>query len=429
MGGLVESITGNKRVQAILMCWLAPLLIGAFAFVIVVLPDVRGAGVIRYLAGAARTLHINTFLFVFAVALVAATFLFFNRLPLWRVLEGYLWPGWLCRWRVEHAHAPQARYLRELLPWEQTERYLDYVSAELKKANVPAERERLSQLKATAEARLSKRRAKLDKADKNRKLRGRAKHPRGLGKLPRRAQPLLTLGKPEGGNGEWLMPYPTPERLLPTKLGNLMRSMESYGADKYGLDTQIMWFELLDLAPASLQSALEDISLQADTLVCGVYTALGLAAAALAAAAWRASAGYADAKLWITSAVSAAVSVLLYHALLGTAVNWSITIKSLVDGSRDELRQRYGLRAPDSAADEKQMWEALVGSRWYDHSPERLQVLTEYRVAAASSPVSRVGARRRSPDSQGGGNTGAFSGRVGGGSPRPVDEHDGGGGD
>ncbi len=389
MGGLIESVGSNRRVQTILVCWLPPLLLGAFAFVIFVLPDVRGASPVIYLADAARTLHVNKFLFLFVASLAVATFMSVNRLPLWRILEGYLWPSPLRRWRVDRAHAPQAGWLRAKLRHEQAHRYAMKVKADLENAQQTGARddEPLRQLVTKAERRERQWIEALAEQAANRRKRGRANPPWALGWLPRRGQPLFTLGRPEGGEGEWTIPYPADHRLMPTKLGNAMRSMEAYGAEKYGLDSQIMWFELLDVAPASLQSALEDVSLEADTLVCGIYTALALAAAALAGGAWRANYGTEDTKLWVVSAVSIALTVIFYRVLLGTAANWAFAIKSMIDGSRSLLREKYRLRAPTSAEDEKRMWEALISSRWYDYNTERERVLAGYRTADQDLPT------------------------------------------
>ena len=112
MSSLLEGITGNSRVQQILICWTTPLLIGAFAFLIIVLPDVRQAAAVSSVVAAVKVLHVNEFLLVFIASLVAAVFLYVNRRPLWRVLEGYTWPTFLKRWRIIRAHVPQCRWLQ-----------------------------------------------------------------------------------------------------------------------------------------------------------------------------------------------------------------------------------------------------------------------------------------------------------------------------
>jgi hypothetical protein len=387
MSGLVEGISSNKWVQSILLCWLAPLFAGAIAFVIVVLPDVRHAAVIGYLASADHALHINKFLFLFAISLTVAAILFVIRLTLWRILEGYLWPPPLRTWRVARAHGPQAQWLRATLRLEQARRTLQDARTELERAQQLGSGDvgQLSRHVTDLEKLEKAWQASLVKATQIRASRGRADQ-QGQAELPgvlrrrlRPARPMFTFGRPDGGDGEWLMPYPSDARIMPTKLGSAMRCMEAYGAEKYGLDSQIMWFELLDVAPASLKSALDDTSLEADTLLCGIYTAAGLAAAALAGAAWRASLGIEDTKLWVVAGVSIVLALALYRALLGTAATWAFEVRSLVDGGRDPLRRRLGLRSPQSPADEQRMWTALVGSRWYDHSPERFRILAEYR--------------------------------------------------
>jgi hypothetical protein len=61
----IKDIGSSSRVQAIVIAWLAPLLLGMFAFVIVELPEVRDSAPIRQVAVAIDLLGANRFLFMF----------------------------------------------------------------------------------------------------------------------------------------------------------------------------------------------------------------------------------------------------------------------------------------------------------------------------------------------------------------------------
>jgi hypothetical protein len=405
--GLFEGISGNRRVQEILICWTAPLLIASLAFVIVVLPDVRHAAPVASVAAAVATLHVNKFLFVFVACLVLATFLQANRLPLWRVLEGYAWPKFLRRWRVLRAHVPQCRWLQACLFHERAQVQAEQAQAQLARAEQSAAgdadlrhlREATTQAQDVT-ARWGDIVTKADRARHNRD-RGR-KYPSGLAWLPRSRQPLLTYGRPaESQLGRWTLPYPGPTdsvlpypdspkfhsasavtQIMPTLLGNAMRVMETYGANNYGLDSQIMWFELVAEAPASIQDTLVAAQFEADTLVCGIYATAALACTALAGGVWLAIAGGTDAKLWVTAAVSSVVAVILYRRLLNCVDGWASATRALVNGARGRLLEKYGLRTPSSAEDEKRMWEALTATFWYGFDEERERQLAKYKQPA-----------------------------------------------
>jgi hypothetical protein len=414
VGGLLDGLSNNKRVQEILICWTVPLLIGSFAFVVVVLPDVRHAAVVASVATAVDTLRINKFLFVFVASLVAAVFLQVNRLPLWRVLEGYAWPRPLRSWRIRRAHLPQCRWLQASLFHERAQAYAEQAREQLDRATQAAaagETGRLEQAVAEADRVQAQWRARLAETDRARHHRDRArKYPKGLGFLPRRRQPLLTYGRPAGTKpGRWTLPYPAPAdeilpypgsagypadpastQVMPTLLGNAMRVMETYGANSCGLDSQIMWFELLAEAPDSVQATLEQAQFEADTLVCAILTMAALACAAAAGGAWRAVLGTADTKLWVTTAVSVAVGLILYRRLLNCVDGWASAVRTLVNSSRAPLRQKYGLRVPSSAADEKRMWEALTATIWYGSNPQQERELAAYKLPEPPAAASRL---------------------------------------
>ncbi len=404
MDGLFEGIGGNKRVQEILICWTAPLLIAALAFVIVVLPDVRHAAPVASVAAAIATLHVNKFLFVFVACLVLATFLQANRLPLWRVLEGYAWPKFLRRWRVRRAHLPQCRWLQASLFHERAQAQAEQALAQL--ANAEQSRASDADIRHLREAATNAQDVTtqwldiVSKADRARQNRDRCrKYPAGLGWLPRSHQPRFTYGRPsESQLGRWTLPYPSPAdsvlpypdgpkypsasaatQIMPTLLGNAMRLMETYGANNYGLDSQIMWFELVAEAPASIQDTLAAAQFEADTLVCGIYATAALGCTAVAGGVWLAITSGADAKLWATGAVSAVVALILYRRLLNCVDGWASATRALVNGARGRLLKKYGLRTPSSAEDEKRMWEALTATFWYGFDEERERQLAKYK--------------------------------------------------
>jgi hypothetical protein len=417
LGSLLGGVAGNSRVQQILICWTMPLLIGAFAFVIIVLPDVKHAAVVSAVASAVKVLHVNKFLFIFVISLAAGVFLYVNRLPLWRTLEGYTWPESIKKWRIIRAHVPQCRWLQASLEYERAKLKAEWAEAGLEKAKANGSSDnRLSRLKEAVDDRQTVKNewlAHRDAADQWRRNRDRAhKYTKGLDWLPRRRQPLFTFSRPADAQpGKWILPYPavtgkllayprtreypadvTSTQILPTRLGNAMRVMETYGVNTYGLDSQIMWYELLAESPESMQVSLEQAQLEADTLVCGIYSAAALACLAVAGGGWRAANGAADVKLWVTAAVSAIVAVVLYRRLLNSVEGWASLVRALVNSARDLLREKYRLRSPSSPEDERRMWQALTASQLYGPYEAQNDELSKYKRRAF---ILRLGSRKQ----------------------------------
>jgi hypothetical protein len=404
---LLGGIVGNGRVQQILICWTTPLLLSSLAFVIIVLPDVRHAAVVSSVEQAVQVLHVNKFLFVFVTSLAGGAFLYVNRLPLWQLLEGYTWPGYLKRWRIIRAHVPQCRWLQASLEYERAVLKASRDEAALAQARAdgatPARIAELAQAADKSQQVKSAWHEHVEAANGYRRTRDRRRPDEKGPHWPRRRQPLFTFGRPAHVQpGRWSLPYPavpgallayprTPEyqpdldstQILPTRLGNAMRVMETYGVNTYGLDSQIMWYELLVESPESMQASLEQAQLEADTLVCGIYAMAVLACFALAGGAWRAANGVADPKLWITAAASVIVALVLYRRLLNSVEGWASLVRALVNKTRDVLREKYGLRVPASPEDERRMWQALTASHWYGPHGSHGDELAEFRQPAA----------------------------------------------
>jgi hypothetical protein len=371
MWELTKSLEGSRRVQVILVAWLPPVLLATYGFLILVVPSLRGTPPVRLLADVAKALNVNKFVFMLVADVVIAAFAFVNRRFLYHVLEGYAWPGWLRSWRVERAHIPQRRWLlvkrycdAAEYHAQQAERVLAIAKKSGKSAAAIAKAE--ADLVAPQET-AAKWQKEVARADTKRQCRGRSrKYPRPLGWLPRRHRPLGTPRLPAGGDGSWELPYPEDEKdVLPTRVGNALRRMETYGANTFGLDSQIMWYELFSVAPEPLASALDDREVHADTLVSAIYASLVFTAATGATAIWRLTNGEIDFRVWSAAAIGVLAVTGFYHGLLGAVGTWASAVRALVNLGREPLRRKYGLRAPVSHDEEKEMWTALTGSVWY----------------------------------------------------------------
>lgn len=382
----VKDVAASPRVQKILIGWLPPILLGAYAFAIAVLPDVRDSAAIDQIAMAVRLLGVNKYLFLLVACLTLAAFLHLSRTFWYKLLEGELWPYHLREWRRARAHRPHQRYL--LAKQQHSRAVAELATAEqaLSSAEDDQQEEpRLAELRAAldrakdAEERTHE---KLDRADDHRHYRGRKrKYPRGLGWLPRRRRPLFTPAdwtKPD--SPDWIPTYPAREdQVMPTRIGNELKAMETYGVNTIGLDSQILWYELYSEAAQPLREVIDDSELRADTFVCAIYVALGFTTATIAGAIWEWTSGHLGPKLWLTAAIGLLVLPLLHRGLLAAIDEWAAGIRALVNNGRITLIQKYGLRDPENRAEEREMWQALTGFIYYAGAPYYAEKLDAFR--------------------------------------------------
>jgi hypothetical protein len=320
------------------------------------------------------------------------------------VLEGNKWPWFLREWRRDHAHKPHRRYLLAKQQHARASRMVCKVQEALNtadKANANEIEKLRDQLaKAKEDEKLTKQ-AKED-ADRQRQYRDRSrKYPRGLNWLPRRRRPAFTPIDWKHGNEDQIPTYPGKEAyVMATRVGNELRAMETYGSTTYGLDSQILWYELYAEAPEALRNAIEDSELQADTFVASLYVTMSVSAAMVAGALWEWSRGEVDVKLWVASIVTLALLPVFHRGLLASIEEWAATVRALVNNGRKALVEKYDLRLPSSIKDEKRMWEALTGFIYYGGSPYYAKKLNEFRAQSPgiSSSETDRGAKPRDAD-------------------------------
>jgi hypothetical protein len=144
------------------------------------------------------------------------------------------------------------------------------------------------------------------------------------------------------------------EDFLPTRLGNGLRAAERYGYERYGLDTQALWYELGTAAPEDLAEELNaargvaDFFISAATLS-GLYALIAI--------------GTALAKLDWVFACYAVMGVLISRLSYLRAARGTGAIaraqRAIVNVSRGKLADLFGLSVPEDADRERAMWHAV----------------------------------------------------------------------
>jgi hypothetical protein len=155
--------------------------------------------------------------------------------------------------------------------------------------------------------------------------------------------------------GEKAQQFPQYEEdFLPTRLGNGLRAAERYGYERYGLDSQTLWYELGAAAPEDLAEELNaargvvDFFISAATLS-SLYALIAIVAA-LAKLDWV-FACYAF--------IAVVTSRLSYLRAARSTDAISMAQRAIVNVSRDKLANLFSLAVPDDIDGERAMWRAL----------------------------------------------------------------------
>ena len=155
--------------------------------------------------------------------------------------------------------------------------------------------------------------------------------------------------------------FPQHAVLAPTRLGNAMRAMDSYGRTRYGLDLATIWPRLQPLLPADTLSWLAAggvafelmITLSALSAAFGVALGIYLAVIASSVPAAVLSA--------IVVAGSTALSWLCYRNAVEAAVSYGERVRSTLDLHRFRVLEAMRLPPPANLAAEEDRWRRLCG--------------------------------------------------------------------
>jgi hypothetical protein len=182
--------------------------------------------------------------------------------------------------------------------------------------------------------------------------------------------------------GEQLDLYPEHSAdVLPTRLGNGLKAFERYGSTRFGLDSQALWYELLAVAPAAIRTEIDETRSPVDFFISGVVHLVLLASASLVTGLILGGLG-----AIVVGLASAALIPVAYFGAVQNLGDYSSAVKALVNLGRVPLAPSLGLRMPESAELEREMWEAtseLV--EWQSEGREVLAKLDRFRAQPSES--------------------------------------------
>ncbi len=158
--------------------------------------------------------------------------------------------------------------------------------------------------------------------------------------------------------------YPLPPDLvLPTRLGNVIRSFETYPQQQYEMSAIPLWPRLIAVIDKDYATAIEDQRTSFDFMLncsalCAMCAALllvfGLAVPLpFARASWL--------LLWIVEIIAfVSASFLFYEGAIGRAAAWGDTVRGAFDLYRHALLEKLGYTTiPATLADERRVWRTI----------------------------------------------------------------------
>jgi hypothetical protein len=163
-------------------------------------------------------------------------------------------------------------------------------------------------------------------------------------------------------------------------LGNAIRRFETYGWNRYRLNTQTLWYRIQAASPEAAAKAVETARATVDFFVCLLYGQLLVAVTAIVAIA---SGQPGRTRLAICLAVTVVVAAVSYRLAATATDEWSSAVRAVADLSRVPLAAALGLTIPDTLEEERQMWRGVY---WLDREPyseQASEYLSRYRLVSA----------------------------------------------
>jgi hypothetical protein len=166
----------------------------------------------------------------------------------------------------------------------------------------------------------------------------------------------------EYANLDWQLMYiPKPEQRLPTRLGNLLRAIESRPGEKYGLNIFICWPRFWLILPESVKTELT-------TARANLETTARIWLWGLLFVVWT------PYTYWAI-AISIITMILAYSWMLQAAGTYGQIIESSFDLYRHQLYKQLRWQLPTNPVEERQQGEKLTAYLWRGSEDEKLKLI------------------------------------------------------
>jgi hypothetical protein len=188
---------------------------------------------------------------------------------------------------------------------------------------------------------------------------------------------------------EKLHRYPVDvKQVVPTRLGNAVRAFETYGVNRYNLDSQSFWTHMLGVVPDNLRDDVAKARTAVDFFVCLIYLSVvfGMSAVLTAFLAPRTT----DWALVAAGLIALGLPRIWYHAALSSTTYWDAAVRALVDVGRKPLAEALGLQLPETIEGEREMWSLVAAFGFYEYDSAWSGKLDPFRVGAGKASSNQV---------------------------------------
>lgn len=178
---------------------------------------------------------------------------------------------------------------------------------------------------------------------------------------------------------ERLQRFPADDgQIAPTRLGNSLRAFETYGVDRYQLDSQTFWVQLIATAPPRVREDVMTARTSVDFYVCSAFLSALFAATCLSIGFLSAESP--DWELVTWGVIGILVAPACYRGSLVGSSYWAATVRALVDLGRKPLADSMGLQLPATIEEERAMWEVVAAFAFYPYDASWSPRLDPYRI-------------------------------------------------
>lgn len=178
--------------------------------------------------------------------------------------------------------------------------------------------------------------------------------------------------------------------VLPTELGNVIRSAETYSHQIYGFDLIPIWPRLIAVVDEDFRSFLDNAKSSLDFAVNIFFLGLLLSAEIIAVLVFSNQAR----RVWVSYAVSLFLLALLqagiYRVAISRAYEWGQFLRATADLYWRDLLKKLGLSPPPTAEERRALWQQLNRTFLY-HEPYPVQATSK------TNPLANDGNGRQGP--------------------------------
>jgi hypothetical protein len=172
------------------------------------------------------------------------------------------------------------------------------------------------------------------------------------------AQSAKTVTEANEVIAEQLAFYPPPnhlDKMMPTKMGNILRAAELHAYDRYGIDSTIIWSRLRPLLKAEALAPLEDkkttLELMLLMSLLGIlFTVIWCSALAIFTNRWD---------LFLLCALGLPLAWICYQNAVQSALAYGEQVKATFDLYRNDLLKALNRPIPSDTGTERKEWLRL----------------------------------------------------------------------